>query len=487
MNHVNDCPDCLQIVTRRHFFRRSGLGIGSIALASLLGESGVAGPVSAAVDPIAPRQPHFAPRVKNVIYLFMCGGPSHVDLLDPKPKLQAWSGRPVPQELIQGDRFAFITGTPALLGSPYTFHRAGDAGLEFSSLLPHTASIADEIAVVRSVHTNEFNHGPAQIYMNAGDARGGRPSLGAWLTYGLGSENRDLPGFVVLLSGNATPDAGPPCWGSGFLPTTYQGVQLRSKGDPVLYLSNPAGVTGPARRSTLNLIRALNESHQQATGDPEIATRIASYEMAFRMQTSVPGLMDLSGESAATHALYGTEPGKQSFANNCLMARRLVERGVRFVQLYHRGWDHHGGSVDNDLVHSLPNLCRETDRACAALVRDLKDRGLLDSTLVVWGGEFGRTPMVENRADIRNKLLGRDHHPHTFSMWLAGGGIRSGITIGQTDDFGYHIAERPIHVHDLHATLLHLLGLDHMRLTYRVQGRDFRLTDVAGNVVQELV
>ena len=483
---MNDCPQCVQTITRRHFFRRGGLGIGTIALASLLNERSLSHQFAKPIDPLAPRPTHFAPRVKSVIYLFMCGGPSQVDLLDHKPKLRELNGQPVPEEVIEGERFAFITGVPSLLGSPYSFRQYGQSGIEVSSLLPHLSTIVDDIAVVRSVHTEEFNHGPAQVYMNAGDARGGRPSMGSWLTYGLGSENRDLPGFVVLLSGNATPDAGPPCWGSGFLPTTYQGVQLRSKGDPVLYLSNPDGVTREARRGTLDLVRELNQARSDATGDPEISTRIASYEMAFRMQASVPELMDMSSETTETHALYGTEPGKTSFANNCLMARRLVERGVRFVQVYHRGWDHHGSSVDNDLMNSLPQLCQETDRAATALVVDLKNRGLLDSTLVVWGGEFGRTPMIENR-DGGSRFLGRDHHPRAFSMWLAGGGIKTGVTIGQTDELGYRVAENPVHVHDLHATILHLLGMDHTKLTYRFQGRDFRLTDVAGKVIDGLV
>ena len=416
----------------------------------------------------------------------MCGGPSQVDLLDPKPTLKKLHGQPVPAELVEGERFAFITGRPKLLGSPYTFRRHGNSGLEISSLMPNLAAIADDIAVVRSLHTNEFNHGPAQIYMNAGDARGGRPSMGSWMTYGLGSENRDLPGFVVMLSGNASPDAGPTCWGSGFLPTSHQGVQLRSKGDPVLFLSNPKGVNRDSRRATLDLMQELNRAHLAEVGDPEIATRIGSYEMAFRMQSSVPDLMDLVGETHQTHAMYGTEPGKTSFANNCLMARRLVERGVRFVQLYHRGWDHHGSNEENDLLHSLPQLCRETDRASAALIQDLKDRGLLESTLVVWGGEFGRTPMIENR-DGGTSFLGRDHHPRAFSMWLAGGGIKPGISIGQTDDFGYRVVDNPVHVHDLHATILHLMGLDHKKLTFKYQGRDFRLTDVEGEVVRALL
>jgi hypothetical protein len=482
---MNIREQTLQEITRRHFFRRGTLSIGSMALASLFNEEVSANP-SPHSDPLTSRPAHFPPRVKNIIFLFMCGGPSHVDLLDPKPKLSELDQQPVPEELIRGERFAFITGRPKLLGSPYTFQQHGESGLPVSSLMPHLAAIVDDIAVVRSVHTNEFNHGPAQIYMNAGDARGGRPSMGAWMTYGLGSENRELPGFVVLLSGNATPDAGPSCWGSGFLPTAYQGVQLRSKGDPVLFLTNPDGVGREARRATLNLIHDLNKSRHEATGDPEIATRIASYEMAFRMQSSVPTLMDLSGETKGTHAMYGTAPGKTSFANNCLMARRLVERGVRFVQLYHRGWDHHGSNIDNDLMHSLPTLCQETDRASAALIQDLKNRGLLDSTLVVWGGEFGRTPMVENR-DGGSRFIGRDHHPRAFSMWLAGGGIKTGITVGRTDELGYRVVEDPVHVHDLHATILHLMGVDHTKLTYRYQGRDFRLTDVAGTVVSQLL
>jgi hypothetical protein len=472
-------------ITRRYFLRQSGLGVGSLALTALLNENQTAVAAHAA-DPMAPRPPHFSPRAKSVIYLFMAGGPSQIDLFDPKPQLTKRNGQPIPKSLIEGERFAFIEGDPKLLASPYEFQRHGSCGTELSSLLPHLSTIVDDIAVVRSLQTNEFNHGPAQVYMNAGHALGGRPSMGAWMTYGLGSENRDLPGFVVLLSGNAAPDAGPACWGSGFLPTTYQGVQFRSKGDPVLFLSNPQGVTSRARRATLDAMAELNHTHFAETGDPEIATRIASYEMGYRMQTSVPELMDVSREPRHVHEMYGTQPGATSFANNCLLARRLVERGVRFVQLYHRGWDHHGNAKDADLVHSLPKLCEETDRAAAALIRDLKDRGLLDSTLVVWGGEFGRTPMNEAR-DGQKTYLGRDHHPRAFTMWLAGGGIRAGLTLGETDEFGYNVARDPVHVHDLHATILHLMGLDHTRLTFRYQGRDFRLTDVEGNVVRKLL
>jgi hypothetical protein len=374
---------------------------------------------------------------------------------------------------------------PKVLGSPYEFSRYGNSGAELSELLPHLSRIADKIAIVRSLHTTQFNHAPAQIFMNTGHQIVGRPSMGSWLTYGLGSEASDLPGFVVLLSGENDPDGGKSCWGSGFLPTVHQGVQFRSEGDPVLFLRNPDGVSAEARRESLDLIGKLNRERLATVGDPEIETRIASYEMSYRMQSSVPELMDISREPASVHERYGTEPGRASFANNCLLARRLVERGVRFVQLYHWGWDTHGTSSQDDIATALPRRCRETDRASAALVRDLEERGLLDETLVIWGGEFGRTPMNEGRN--RSKFIGRDHHPRAFSIWLSGGGIRGGITHGATDDLGYNIVEDPVDVHDLHATVLHLLGLDHEKLTYRFQGRNFRLTDVSGRVVSELL
>jgi hypothetical protein len=434
---------------------------------------------------LAPRPPHFAPKAKSVIYLFMAGAPSQVDLLDFKPKLQELDGQHVPEELLQGERFAFIKGVPKLLGSPYTFKKWNQSGAEISELLPHLSEVSDDLAIVRSLSTTQFNHAPAQIFMNTGNQIIGRPSMGAWLTYGLGSESSDLPGFVVLLSGESQPDGGKSCWGSGFLPTVYQGVEFRSKGDPVLFLTNPEGVSPEARRESLDALRDLNQQHLEAIGDPEITTRIASFEMAYRMQTSVPELTDISKEPKSIHEMYGTEPGKASFANNCLLARRLVERGVRFVQLYHRGWDNHGTSSHDDIVNRLPQLCRETDQAAAALVKDLKQRGLLETTLVVWGGEFGRTPMNEERN--RSKFLGRDHHPRAFSIWLAGGGIKPGITLGKTDELGYNIVEDPLDVHDLHATILYLMGLDHTKLTYRFQGRDFRLTDISGNVVHKLL
>jgi hypothetical protein len=469
--------DHLKDVTRRHFFSQSGFGLGSLALSSLFNPSLFA--------QTAAGKTHFAPKAKNVIFLFMAGAPSQLDLFDYRPKLEQFDGKPAPEEVIKGERFAFIKGVPKLLGSPHRFSRHGQSGAELSELLPHLARIVDRVSFIKSMHTTQFNHAPAQVFMNTGHQIIGRPSLGSWLTYGIGSENSDLPGFVVLLSGQNQPDGGKSCWGSGFLPTVYQGVEFRSQRDPVLFLSNPEGVTSDARRRSLDLLAELNRSRHETIGDPELTTRIAAYEMAYRMQSSVPELTDLSKEPAAVHEMYGTEPGRASFANNCLLARRLVERGVRFVQLYHRGWDTHGNTNNEDIVNRLTQLCLETDRAAAALVSDLHQRGLLDSTLVVWGGEFGRTPMNEERGG--SKFLGRDHHPRAFTMWLAGGGIKPGVTVGATDDIGYNVAEDPVSVHDLHATMLHLLGLDHTKLTYKFQGREFRLTDVHGELVHKLL
>ena len=477
--------EVLRASTRRHFFRQTGFGIGAAALTGLFDNALFAHEAANADNPLTPKSPMFGAKAKSVIYLFMAGAPSQVDLLDPKPALQKYDGQNVPAELMKGERFAFIKGTPKLLGSPYEFKRCGKAGAEISELLPRLQGVADDITIIRSLHTTQFNHAPAQIYMNTGFQIMGRPSMGSWMTYGLGSECKDLPGFVVLVSGENQPDGGKACWGSGFLPTVYQGVEFRSQRDPVLFLTNPEGVSGKTRRESLDLLRQLNEIHLASNGDPEIATRIASHEMAYKMQSSVPELVDISKEPAAIHELYGTEPGKKSFANNCLLARRLVERGVRFVQLYHRGWDNHGTSSHDDIVNRLPSLCQETDRAAAALIQDLKQRGLLESTIVIWGGEFGRTPM--NEARNNSKFLGRDHHPRAFTMWVAGGGFKPGITFGSTDSLGYNIAEEPVDVHDLHATILHQLGIDHTKLTYRFEGRDFRLTDVAGNVVDKLI
>jgi hypothetical protein len=475
----------LQRITRRHFFEQTAFGIGGLALASLADASPLEPQTGARAQAGPDAARRFPPRAKRVIYLFMAGAPSQIDLFDPKPALTKHDGEDIPAELIQGERFAFIKGTPKLLASPFTFSRHGGSGAEISELLPNLARVADEIAIVRSMKTTQFNHAPAQIFMNTGHQVIGRPSLGAWLSYGLGSEKHDLPAFVVLLSGENNPDGGKSCWGSGFLPTVHQGVEFRSTGEPVLFASNPPGMNDDVRRRSIAAIADLNRAHQMRVGDPEIATRIAAYELAYRMQTSVPELTDLSTEPAAIHELYGTEPGRASFASNCLLARRLVERGVRFVQLYHRGWDTHGASFGEDIVDKLPRLCRETDRPIFALLTDLKRRGLLEDTLVVWGGEFGRTPM--NEARNGSKFLGRDHHPRAFTMWLAGGGVKPGVTIGRTDDLGYNIVEDPVDVHDLHATMLRLLGLDHEKLTYRFQGRDFRLTDVAGKVVDKLI
>jgi hypothetical protein len=461
-------PNLLNI-TRRHFFQQSAsFGIGSLALSQLSGA-----------------QPEHPAKAKNIIFLFMAGAPSQLDLFDYKPALNKLDGQPCPEELIKGERFAFIKGIPKLLGSPHTFSKHGQSGAELSNLLPHLGEIVDDIAIVKSMHTTQFNHAPAQIFMNSGHQIPGRPSMGSWLTYGLGSENKDLPGFIVLLSGQNAPDGGKSCWGSGFLPSTYGGVEFRRSGDPVLFLSNPNGMTSETRRRSLDLLKDLNTAHQADTGDPEIASRIAAYEMAFRMQTSVPELADISSEPEHIQKLYGTEPGKNSFANNCLLARRLVERGVRCVQLYHRGWDTHGNSNTEDIVNKLTMLTRATDQGAAALIKDLKQRGLLDSTIVVWGGEFGRTPMNEARGG--SKFLGRDHHARSFTMWVAGGGINPGVTVGRTDDVGYNIVEDPVSVHDLHATLLHLMGIDHTKLTFKFQGRDFRLTDVHGELVHKLI
>jgi Protein of unknown function (DUF1501) len=487
---MNEKYEALRHITRRHFFRQTGFGIGALALSSLINENLLGQPnpelqTGTALKSMETKPPHFTPRCKNVIYLFMAGGPSQLDLFDYKPKLRELNGQPIPESFTKGERFAFIKGVPRLLGSPHNFKRHGKCGAEISDLLPHTASIADEIAILRSIRTTQFNHAPAQIFINTGHQIIGRPSLGSWLTYGLGSENRDLPGFVVLLSGQGNPDGGRSCWGTGFLPTVYQGVEFRAKGEPVLYLTNPDGMSAEVRRESLDTVRDLNQFHLGEIGDPEIETRIAAFEMAYRMQSSVPELTEIGKEPRHVHEMYGTKPGEVSFANNCLLARRLVQRGVRFVQLYHRGWDTHGDVPSNDIVSSLAYLCRETDRAAAALIKDLKNHGLLDTTLVVWGGEFGRTPINEERKGSR--FLGRDHHPRAFAMWMAGGGIKPGVTLGLTDELGYNIVEDAVDVHDLHATILHLMGLDHTRLTYRFQGRDYRLTDVHGKLVRKLI
>lgn len=473
-------------MTRRTLFKKVGYGLGNVALASLLNETLVGSMIQQKrIDPLAPKKPHFKPKAKSIIFLFMAGAPSQLDLFDPKPVLQKFDGSICPEEYLKGESFAFIRGKPKLLGTPYKFTPYGQSGQMMSELLPHLGEVADDITVIRSMQTDQFNHAPAQLFMNTGFQIPGRPSMGSWLTYGLGSDNADLPGFVVLLSGISNPDGGKSCYGSGFLPSVYQGVEFRSEGEPVLFVENPDGVTSEIRRDTLDAIRDLNGLNFKNAMDPEIQTRIAQYELAYRMQSSVPELMDISKESEETKALYGVEPGKRSFANNCLLARRMVERGVRFVQLYHRGWDHHGESEGNDIKHGLPNLTRQIDKAAAALIKDLKRKGMLDDTIVVWGGEFGRTPMNEGRDGA--PYPGRDHNPKAFTMFVAGGGFKPGLSYGKTDDLGYAAAENKVHVHDLNATMLHLMGLDHTKLTYKFQGRDFRLTDVHGEVIKGLL
>ncbi|HYP12415.1 MAG TPA: DUF1501 domain-containing protein, partial [Bryobacteraceae bacterium] len=412
-------------ISRRWFIDQCGVGLGAVALHQL----GLAQLAAAAeADPLAPKQPHFAPKAKNVIFLFMGGAPSHLELFDNKPQLAKFDGSLPPPELLKGYRAAFINPNSKLLGPKFKFARHGNSGAEISELLPHTAKIADDITLVRGMATDAFNHAPAQILMYTGSQQFGRPSMGAWVTYGLGSESRELPAFVVFSSGRKGPSGGNSCWGSGFLPTVHQGVQFRSGTEPVLYLKNPKGFDTELQRDTLDTVRSLNLKRKALTGDPEIATRINSYEMAFRMQSAAPDLMDISKESKQVLEMYGAEPGKASFANNCVLARRLVERGVRFVQLFHEAWDQHG-----NLVKDITQNCRDTDQACAALVTDLKQRGLLDDTLVVWGGEFGRTPMLQGGSD------GRDHHPNAFTMWLAGGGTKPGVTYGETDELGFNV------------------------------------------------
>ncbi|HEY2840024.1 MAG TPA: DUF1501 domain-containing protein [Pirellulales bacterium] len=476
----------LRLQSRRQFFSDCGLSLGGIALAAMMEREGFtaesAAGASLEANPLAPRPPHFPPKAKAVIQLFMAGGPSQLELYDNKPKLKALHGQAPPKSFTEGKRFAFLKPDARLLGSKRTFARRGQSGLEISELLPHTASIADQISIIRTMKTEVFNHGPAKLMLATGSPQFGRPSMGSWVQYALGSETQNLPGFVVLNSGPRGPRSGAALWGNAFLSSVYQGVPLRSSGDPILNLATPAGVSKTEQRRTLDAIGRLNARHRETTGDDEIATRIAAYEMAYRMQSSAPELIDLSGETAETLTLYGAEPGKGSFANNCLLARRLVERGVRFITLFHTDWDHHGGS--ENLEGSLEKICGETDRPAAALVMDLKRRGLLDDTLVVWGGEFGRTPMGEDRGS-----LGRDHHIEAYSMWLAGGGVKPGLTIGETDELGFGAIEpaQQVHVHDLQATILHLLGLNHLKLTYRFQGRNFRLTDVGGEVLHSLL
>ncbi|HEY2586777.1 MAG TPA: DUF1501 domain-containing protein [Tepidisphaeraceae bacterium] len=471
-------------ITRRHFFRDCGVGVGKIALASLLTGSLSRAAMAASGAPRAsllPQAPPFSAKAKAVIHLFMAGAPSQLDLFDHKPELAKLEGKPLPPSVIGGQRYAFIRPDAAVLGPRFKFKKVGHNGTEIATdVLPHLAEIIDDVCLVKSVHTDQFNHAPAQIFFNTGFSQPGRPSMGSWVTYGLGSEARDLPAFVVMSTG-AGISGGAANWSSGFLPTIYAGVRFRNQGDPILDVSSPDGIDPRLQRDSFDLISAMNRRRLGVVGDPEIATRIANYEMACRLQTSAPELMDLKSESKATLEMYGCDPAKPSFARACVLARRMIERGVRFVNIYHEGWDAHSDVFGNHTKH-----CKETDQASAALVKDLKQRGLLDETLVIWGGEFGRTPMVETNPAL-NRSMGRDHHPSAFTVWMAGGGVKSGLVYGATDDLGFHIVENPVHIHDLQATILRLLGFDHERLTYHYQGRDFRLTDVFGNVIQSLI
>ncbi len=471
--------------TRRQFLQRTGqLSLGAIALQVLSGTGTKAAADEA--NPFAVRPPHFPAKVKRVIYLHMSGGPPHLDIFDYKPELVKHTGKDAPDQFVKGKTFAFTSGTPKLMGTPRTFTQHGKGGIWLSDAVPHFHGVADEMCVIKSMFTDQFNHTPAELMLYTGSPRQGRPSMGSWVTYGLGSENANLPGFVVLISSGVQPSGGQSCWGTGFIPSVYQGVQCRSKGDPVLYVKDPPGMDRALRRKTLDALRDLNEEQRRDLGHPETATRIAQYELAFRMQTSVPEVMDIARESKATLEDYGAVPGEASFANNCLLGRRLLEQGVRFVQLFDWGWDFHGTNPGEDIRDGLTAKMKRTDKPVAALIKDLRQRGLLDDTLIVWGGEFGRTPFREGRTS-NGSIMGRDHFPDAYSLFLAGGGIKHGFSYGETDELGFSIAHDKVHVHDLQATILHLLGLDHERLTYRFQGRDYRLTDVHGQVVKGIL
>ena len=461
-----------QELSRRQLFQHVGGGMAPVALATLLGQDALA--VPQVVNPLAAKKPHFGARAKNVIFLHMVGGPSQLDLFEHKPELVKNSGKPVPQRFIEGQRFAFIRGVPKLLGTKYKFKKHGESGMEMSELLPNLGSVADDLCLCKTLESELINHAPAQLFMQTGFGRFGRPSIGSWVSYGLGSENTDLPAFIVMLSGRKA-GAGNSLWGSGFLPTVYQGIEFRKSGDPVLFLSNPAGVSAEDRRRLVDDVKDINGARLADVGDPEIATRISQYEMAYRMQMSVPELTDLTNEDKRTLTSYGATPGKPSFANNCLLARRLVERGVRFIQLYDQGWDHH-----SNLSKNLPEKCKQVDQPIAALIKDLKERGMLDDTLVVWTAEFGRTPLLQGEN-------GRDHHKDAFCGFVAGGGAKGGYVHGATDELGYYATEKRMPVHDFHATLLHMLGIDHKKLTFKFQGRQFRLTDVHGHVHKEML
>jgi hypothetical protein len=475
----------IQQMTRRYFLNDSGIGLGSMAMAALAGQQ-TASAAGKVVNPLAPKQAHFKTKAKRVIYLHMTGSPPHLDLFDYKPELVKHDDTDCPQSALEGKRFAFTSGVPKLLGTPRKFSQHGEGGVWMSDAIPHLHKVADEMCVINSMNTEQFNHAPAELLMYTGSARSGRPSMGSWMTYGLGSENENLPGFVVLISSGVQPNGGKNSYGSGFLPSVYQGVQCRSQGDPVLYASDPAGMNRDMRRLSLDALGSLNKIQADELGHPETLTRIAQYELAFRMQMSVPEVMNISDEPKHILESYGAEPGKASLANNCLLARRLVEAGVRYVQLFDWGWDFHGTGAGTGLREGLTNKCATMDKPVAALISDLKQRGLLEDTLIVWGGEFGRTPFREGRT-AKGKVLGRDHYPDCYTMWMAGGGVKGGMTYGESDELGFSVAKDKVHVHDLQATILRLLGFDHLNLTYRFQGRDYRLTDVHGEVVKDII
>ncbi|HEY1171806.1 MAG TPA: DUF1501 domain-containing protein [Verrucomicrobiae bacterium] len=465
----------MRAMTRRTFFGRAGLGLGALALGQLglRGTSSSAAPAVAGGNPLAVRAPMFAPKAKSVIYLHMSGAPPSLDLFDYKPKLKELNMQPCPQSLLDGQRFAFIKGVPKMLGSPYEFKQRGQAGMWVSETLPHFSKIVDDVCLVRSMNTDQFNHAPAELFLYTGSSRAGSASMGSWLTYGLGSTNQDLPGFVVLLSGGTDPTGGKSLWSSGFLPSVYQGVQCRSQGEPILFSNNPEGMSRESRRRSLDALAKLNEIEAKQFGDPETLTRIQQYELAYRMQIAVPEVFDIAREPEHIREAYGAKPGEASFANNCLLARRLVEKGVRYVQLYDWGWDIHGTGAGDDLMTAFPKKCRDVDQAAAALITDLKQRGMLDDTLVIWGGEFGRTPMNEERNG--SKLLGRDHHPHCFSIWMAGGGIKAGHIHGETDELGYMITRDKVTIRDLQSTILHQMGMNPHQFSFRYQGLNQRL------------
>jgi hypothetical protein len=482
---MNAYLESLKHTTRRHFLKESAAGLGAIALGSILGPRAMAAPTMAA-NPLAARLPHFAAKAKRVIYLHLTGSPPNLDLFDYKPELVKRDGQDCPDDFIKGKKFAFTAGVPKLMGSPRTFARYGQSGQWMSDAIPHLHTVADDLCIIHSMNTDQFNHAPAELLLLTGSPRPGRPSMGSWVTYGLGTENQNLPGFVVLISSGVQPNGGKNSYGSGFHPSVFQGVQCRSKGDPVLYASDPAGFTRDLRRDSLDALQALNELQASELGHPETRTRIAQYELAYRMQLSVPEVMDISRETPETIAAYGAQPGDSSFANNCLLARRLVEQGVRFVQLFDWGWDFHGTSQNEDIRGGLTKKCGTMDRPVAALINDLRQRGLLEDTLVVLGGEFGRTPFREGRT-ATGEILGRDHYPDCYTMIMAGGGIKGGLSYGETDELGFNITKDKVHVHDLQATILNQLGFNHERLTYRFEGRDYRLTDVHGKVVKGII